>query len=64
MISTPAAVANEPRPALAAESGVTKQLADELATLKREFAEFREQTESQTGELRRELDDLKTQLGA
>jgi uncharacterized protein YceH (UPF0502 family) len=63
MISTPAAGSSEPRPAPAADSGVTKQLADELATLKREFAEFREQTESQTSELRRELDDLKTQLG-
>ena len=64
MISPPSAGSSEPRPAPAADSGVTKQLADELATLKREFAEFREQTESQTGELRRELDDLKTQLGA
>jgi len=50
--------------AAAADNGVIKQLADELATFKREFAEFREQTESQTSELRRELDDLKTQLGA
>jgi hypothetical protein len=51
-------------PQSAADNGVLKQLADELATLKREFAEFREQAESQTSELRRELDDLKTQLGA
>jgi len=51
-------------PQAAADNGVLKQLADELATLKREFAEFREQAESQTSELRRELDDLKTQLGA
>ena len=62
-IATPHAAVSESRPASAADSGVIKQLADELATLKREFAEFREQTESQTGELRRELDDLKTQLG-
>ena len=51
-------------PQAAADNGVLKQLADELATLKREFAEFREQAESQNSELRRELDDLKTQLGA
>lgn len=57
-------VTSAPRLAPVADSGVIKQLADELATLKREFAEFREQTESQTSELRRELDDLKTQLGA
>lgn len=67
-IAAPSAVApaaaSEPSTTPAAENGVVKQLADELATLKREFAEFREQTESQTGELRRELDDLKTQLGA
>lgn len=47
-----------------ADHGVLKQLADELATLRREFAEFREVAESQTSELRRELDNLKTQLGA
>lgn len=66
MIATPPAQAavSESRPASATDNGVMKQLADELATLKREFAEFREQTESQTSELRRELDDLKTQLGA
>jgi hypothetical protein len=64
MAATPAVGASESRSVPAADSGVTKQLADELATLKREFAEFREQTESQTSELRRELDDLKTQLGA
>lgn len=64
MAATPVAGASESRSVLAADNSVTKQLADELATLKREFAEFREQTESQTGELRRELDDLKTQLGA
>lgn len=65
LAASPVAVAaSEPRPAPAADNGVIKQLANELATLKREFAEFREQTESQTGELRRELDDLKTQLGA
>lgn len=60
--SSPAPPAAAPQPA--ADNGVVKQLIDELATLKREFAEFREQTESHTGELRRELDDLKTQLGA
>lgn len=47
-----------------ADGGVLKQLSDELAALKREFAEFREQAESQVDELRRELNDLKTQLGA
>ena len=50
-------------PQAAPDYGVLKQLADELATLKREFAEFREQAESQTSELRRDLDDLKSQLG-
>ena len=47
----------------AADNGIVKQLADELAGLKREFAEFREEAETKVGELRRELDDLKTQLG-
>ena len=66
-IAAPSAVApaaaSEPSTTPAAENGVVKQLADELATLKREFADFREQAESQTSELRRDLDDLKSQLG-
>jgi hypothetical protein len=62
MASAPVAAASEPRPA-PADNVVIKQLSEELATLKREFAEFCEQAESQTSELRRELDDLKTQLG-
>ena len=60
--SSPAQAAVPPQ--ATGDTGVLKQLADELATLKREFAEFREQAESHTNELRRELDDLKTQLGA
>lgn len=67
--STPSPAAPSPSapsaaaPQAAADNGVLKQLADELATLKREFAEFREQADSQTSELRRDLDDLKSQLG-
>lgn len=53
----------EQRTAPPADNGVVKQLCEELATLKRELAELREQTEITTGELRRELDDLKSQLG-
>ncbi len=48
----------------AGDNGIVKQLADELAGLKREFAEFREEADSKVSELRRELNDLKTQLGA
>lgn len=68
-VSMPSSAASSPpapsaaAPQAAADNGVLKQLADELATLKREFAEFREQAESQTSELRRDLDDLKSQLG-
>ena len=70
-VSTPPSMAPpSPQPApiaasesRAADNGVIKQLADELATLKREFAEFREHSDSQTSDLRRELDDLKSQLG-
>ncbi len=36
----------------------------ELAVVKRELAEFRDQHEAATNQLRRELDDLKQQLGA
>lgn len=67
--SAPASPAPQSAPASvspaapAADNGVVKQLCDELATLKREFAEFREEAETKVGELRRELDDLKTQLG-
>jgi hypothetical protein len=45
------------------DNGVMKQLADELAALKREFAEYRVHADARTDELRRELDDLKSQLG-
>jgi uncharacterized protein len=38
-------------------------LRSELAELKRELAEVREQSETAAGELRRELEDLKRQLG-
>lgn len=47
----------------AANNGELESLREELAGLKRELAELREQSESQTGELRRDLDDLKSQLG-
>jgi len=67
--NSPSAAPSPPLPQTAApqatpDNGVLKQLADELATLKREFAEYRDQADARTDELRRELDDLKTQLGA
>ncbi|WP_428306332.1 DUF480 domain-containing protein [Lacipirellula sp.] len=62
-VSSPAPAASESRPAPAVDNGVLKQLADELATLKRDFAEYRDQADARTDELRRELDDLKSQLG-
>jgi uncharacterized protein YceH (UPF0502 family) len=40
------------------------ELRSEVAFLKRELAEVREQMESATSDLRRQLDDLKAQLGA
>jgi uncharacterized protein len=58
------ASASESRSAAAADAGILKQLSDELASLKREFAEYREESQSNVDQLRRELDDLKTQLGA
>lgn len=61
--TSPAPAASESRPTPAADNGVLKQLADELATLKRDFADYREQNDARTDELRRELDDLKSQLG-
>lgn len=65
---TPAAGSHSPaptetRPAPAADNGLLKHLTDELATLKRDFAEYRDQADARTDELRRELDDLKSQLG-
>jgi uncharacterized protein len=59
----PSPAASDSRPASAVDSGVLKQLADELATLKRDFADYRDQADARTDELRRELDDLKSQLG-
>ena len=53
----------ETRTPPATNNGELETLREELAGLKRELAELREQSESQTGELRRELDDLKNQLG-
>ncbi|QDT75287.1 DUF480 domain-containing protein [Lacipirellula limnantheis] len=53
----------ESRSISAADGGAIKLLADEVTALKREFAEYREQSDSQTNELRRELEDLKRQLG-
>lgn len=51
--ATPTAVGN----------GELEALRGELAMLKRELAELREQSESTASELRRELGDLKSQLG-
>lgn len=62
-VSSQAAAASEPRSTPAVDNGVMKQLADELAALKRDFAEYREEADARTDELRRELDDLKSQLG-
>jgi hypothetical protein len=77
-VSTPPSAAQSPPPPAAGvhppatselcsapllDDGVMKQLSDELATLKREFAEYRDQADARTDELRRELDDLKSQLG-
>jgi uncharacterized protein len=39
------------------------ELRDELAAVKRELADLRDQTDAVTGELQRELSDLKSQLG-
>lgn len=64
--STAAAIARpvvETRTPPATNDGELEAIREELAGLKRELAELREQSESQTGELRRELDDLKSQLG-
>jgi hypothetical protein len=55
---TPTAAA----PASAPE-GAWQSLRDEILALRRELTDVREQAELTTHELRRELDDLKTQLG-
>jgi hypothetical protein len=62
---------NAPRPggpssatsATAVESGEVESLRSELVALRREVVEVREEAETKIGELRRELDDLKSQLG-
>ncbi|MBX3426040.1 MAG: DUF480 domain-containing protein [Pirellulales bacterium] len=42
----------------------TGALAEQIATLRQELAELRDELETTTGALQRELDDLKSQLGA
>jgi uncharacterized protein YceH (UPF0502 family) len=48
---------------IATNNGELLSLRDELASLRREVAELREQSDTTVGELRRELEDLKSQLG-
>jgi uncharacterized protein len=43
--------------------GELEQLRADVASLSRDLADFREQTESALGDLRREVQDLKSQLG-
>jgi uncharacterized protein YceH (UPF0502 family) len=50
-------------PSKVAGDGELQRLSSEMASLKRELAELREQSETATSELRRELEDLKNQLG-
>jgi uncharacterized protein YceH (UPF0502 family) len=50
-------------PSKSAEDGELQRLSSEVAALKRELAELREQAETASSELRRELEDLKSQLG-
>jgi uncharacterized protein YceH (UPF0502 family) len=57
----------QPHPAVSAPPPVPPEwgaLQAELAAVKRELAELRDQHETATNQLRRELDDLKQQLGA
>jgi uncharacterized protein len=61
--ATPVAAATMAPPAATVRGEELDELRSELAALKRELAELREQSESAANELRRELDDLKTQLG-
>jgi len=46
-----------------ADNGELDSLRDEIGLLKRELAELREETQSMSTELRRELEELKSQLG-
>ncbi len=51
-------------PAATSRGEELEELRSELAALKRELAELREQSESAVRHLRRDFDDLKSQLGA
>ncbi|MBX3432019.1 MAG: DUF480 domain-containing protein [Pirellulales bacterium] len=63
--SAPAPSVSPTRSAAASSTNdATDALAAQIATLRQELAELRDEFETTTGALRRELDDLKSQLGA